>query len=649
MNRTPHLVTAAAFAAAGVLSIGTAILAAITIENRSVDAVEQALEQEGLGWAEVSADGLQLFLDGTAPDEASAFRALSRASAIVDADRIVNHLEIAVADTTTAPRFSLDMLRNGDGIQLIGLVPLTTGRDTVVESISGVTEGVEVMDMVETADYPAPATWQAAMDYGLQALRELPRSKVTVFADRVEIEAVSESAEQRAEFIETLEAARPDGVEVVLDISAPRPVLTPFALRLVRDEDGTRMETCSADTPEAAERIIAAAQAAGVEGEIDCTVGLGVPTPRWAAAVEQAIGTLAQLETGTLTFSDADVTLTGSEGMSQDRFDQLVGELDAELPAVFSLTGILPETQSPTSAGLSRFVAQLDPDTGVSLRGRLPQGAVGRSVQAFAVATFGRDRTDMATRAVSDLPEGWSVRTMAGLRALSALHEGQLILEADTLNLSGTTGDPDLASVLARQLADELGPAADFQLDVRYDEALDPIASLPTAEECVAQIQAVQEETKIVFDPGSVEINEAAGEILDRIAEILPNCMHVRMEIGGHTDSQGREEMNLNLSQSRADAVLNGLLARGVLVSNLTAQGYGESQPIASNETEEGRELNRRIEFRLLAAGAEDADGEEAGDGEDAPEASEEYEFEIRPQPRPDSITEAAEAAEEEE
>jgi OOP family OmpA-OmpF porin len=89
------------------------------------------------------------------------------------------------------------------------------------------------------------------------------------------------------------------------------------------------------------------------------------------------------------------------------------------------------------------------------------------------------------------------------------------------------------------------------------------------------------------------------GEILDRIAEILPDCLHVPMEIGGHTDSQGREEMNLGLSQSRADAVLNGLLARGVLVSNLTARGYGETRPIADNDTEEGRERNRRIEFRL--------------------------------------------------
>jgi hypothetical protein len=80
-----------------------------------------------------------------------------------------------------------------------------------------------------------------------------------------------------------------------------------------------------------------------------------------------------------------------------------------------------------------------------------------------------------------------------------------------------------------------------------------PSPPCPRTEECVADIVAVQEDAKIVFEPGSVEITEAAGEILDRIAEILPDCLHVPMEIGGHTDSQGREEMNLGLSQSRAD------------------------------------------------------------------------------------------------
>ena len=81
------------------------------------------------------------------------------------------------------------------------------------------------------------------------------------------------------------------------------------------------------------------------------------------------------------------------------------------------------------------------------------------------------------------------------------------------------------------------------------------------------------------------------------------------MEIGGHTDSQGGEELNLGLSQSRAEAVLDALLARSVPTSALTARGYGESSPIASNESDAGREANRRIEFTLAdgqSAGAED-------------------------------------------
>jgi OOP family OmpA-OmpF porin len=115
----------------------------------------------------------------------------------------------------------------------------------------------------------------------------------------------------------------------------------------------------------------------------------------------------------------------------------------------------------------------------VRLRGRLPEGAVGASVEAFAVSLFGRERTDLATRAVPDLPQGWSVRAMAGLRALSALHEGQMTLEPDSLRIRGRTGDQALRAELTRQLSEELGTGADFQLDIVYDEALDPVASLP--------------------------------------------------------------------------------------------------------------------------------------------------------------------------
>jgi OmpA-OmpF porin, OOP family len=72
------------------------------------------------------------------------------------------------------------------------------------------------------------------------------------------------------------------------------------------------------------------------------------------------------------------------------------------------------------------------------------------------------------------------------------------------------------------------------------------------------------------------------------------------MEIGGHTDSQGSEGMNERLSQARADAVLNAIMARRVLTSNLSAKGYGEASPSPTTQPKAGREANRRIEFRLL-------------------------------------------------
>ncbi|MEM9267805.1 MAG: OmpA family protein, partial [Pseudomonadota bacterium] len=69
---------------------------------------------------------------------------------------------------------------------------------------------------------------------------------------------------------------------------------------------------------------------------------------------------------------------------------------------------------------------------------------------------------------------------------------------------------------------------------------------------------------------------------------------------GGHTDSQGRESSNMALSQSRADAVVDALLTQGLDTVYLRAVGFGETQPIADNETEDGRAQNRRIAFRLL-------------------------------------------------
>jgi len=342
------------------------------------------------------------------------------------------------------------------------------------------------------------------------------------------------------------------------------------------------------------------------------------------------MGALTTLGAGTLTLSDADMTLAAAEGTPQELFDRVTGALDAALPAGFSLHGVPPAPQESTPApqesredeALPRFVATRSPEGDVHLRGHLPDDHARRTVHAYARAVLGRGNTYPAIRTDDDLPDAWSVRVLAGLQALALLNDGRLTVEPGLLIVRGATGSRTAAADVSRLLLENLGEAAHYEIDVTYQEHLDPTANIPTPAQCVERITTVLNARKITFEPGSVEFTEEAADILDQIAGILPDCRHARMEISGHTDSQGRETMNLNLSQARADAVLDGLLARGVLVSNLTAQGYGETQPLDTNDTEEGRARNRRIEFRLLAS--ETASGQGRQDAAGA-EATEEY------------------------
>jgi OOP family OmpA-OmpF porin len=81
---------------------------------------------------------------------------------------------------------------------------------------------------------------------------------------------------------------------------------------------------------------------------------------------------------------------------------------------------------------------------------------------------------------------------------------------------------------------------------------------------------------------------------------ILQRCPDSAVEIGGYTDSGGGTGRNQILSQIRAQAVVDYLVNAGIAADRLTAVGYGETNPIASNDTEEGRAQNRRIEFKIV-------------------------------------------------
>jgi len=120
-----------------------------------------------------------------------------------------------------------------------------------------------------------------------------------------------------------------------------------------------------------------------------------------------------------------------------------------------------------------------------------------------------------------------------------------------------------------------------------------PVAPAPPPDSCG---RIVLRGVNFAFD--SAEIDAASSGVLDVAAEQLNGCPNVAVRVDGYTDSIGTDAYNQGLSERRANAVMGHLVDRGVSASRLTATGYGESNPVASNKTAEGRALNRRVELR---------------------------------------------------
>ncbi|GAB4115570.1 MAG: hypothetical protein OHK0013_49780 [Sandaracinaceae bacterium] len=109
---------------------------------------------------------------------------------------------------------------------------------------------------------------------------------------------------------------------------------------------------------------------------------------------------------------------------------------------------------------------------------------------------------------------------------------------------------------------------------------------------------------QIFFEFNRAVIRPQSFPILDTVAQVLRDFPDITIEVQGHTDSRGNDAFNMRLSQSRADAVRQYLINQGIAAERLTARGYGETVPIESNLTNEGRAMNRRVEFHRTDARA---------------------------------------------
>ena len=125
------------------------------------------------------------------------------------------------------------------------------------------------------------------------------------------------------------------------------------------------------------------------------------------------------------------------------------------------------------------------------------------------------------------------------------------------------------------------------------------IQVIGAAGNCQEQLTEYALANPIRFKAGKPAVADSSMHTLGMIAMIVRTCTTM-VEVAAHTDDEGDEEINLRLSQRRAEVVAKHLVRHGVSPEMVRPVGYGEFQPVAANDTEQGRELNRRVEFRVV-------------------------------------------------
>ncbi|QEC66121.1 OmpA family protein [Panacibacter ginsenosidivorans] len=104
----------------------------------------------------------------------------------------------------------------------------------------------------------------------------------------------------------------------------------------------------------------------------------------------------------------------------------------------------------------------------------------------------------------------------------------------------------------------------------------------------------------VFFDFDKYNLRPESYTELDRVVKLLTENPAIEIELSAHTDSKGSDDYNITLSTNRAKSVTDYIISKGIAASRITSQGYGETRPVATNETDEGRQLNRRVEFKIV-------------------------------------------------
>jgi OOP family OmpA-OmpF porin len=412
----------------------------------------------------------------------------------------------------------------------------------------------------------------------------LDKTRIAVAGRDVTFAAEAFSEDGRRSALASVESV--PGIRLVNDETRLVPEAKPFVWSAERDVVRVTLGG-SAPLPASKGRLLEAARAGlgGTEVADQMNLSRGAP-PRFENAALLLLDQIAKLKDGKVTISDNKVSLAG---MARD-----LGGREAIAAALKNLPEGFSVAANEIKAPPYIFQAYKDPVAStVTLTGYVPDNNVHAAVTAAAGRKFFSEKVVDNLKASIGAPSGFAGAVGPALGALSRLSTGTLVVSDREVKLSGDA----LYDAAGAQIRAGLGKDFPQGWQFKAEISVKPAAAPVDATVCQQLFSDLLAKGKIRFDSGRATIDPDSAGLLDRLIETALRCPTSNIEIAGHTDTDGEDASNQSLSEKRAQAVADYLVKAGLPAGRFTALGYGSTQPVADNDTDEGKAQNRRIEF----------------------------------------------------
>lgn len=483
---------------------------------------------------------------------------------------------------------------NGSELILDGYAPDPGTRSAIEARARQLLPSATIENRLRIAS-GAPEEFPALTDFALAQLPLLSAGKAGLANAALSIEGTALGVAEFGSVTAALGGKLPAGMTIGAQSIEPPVAAGPYGFAAERAGNEIVLTGFAPDEALRA-GIVSMAQAANPGANVidRLAIATGVPDGMdWLAATGEAVRAIGDFTKGRAAISGTVFSVEGetADDAAFSRAQALVtGPLGGGLTMGSSDIG-LPKI-SPYTWSAARSA-----DGSVTLDGFVPAEAVKIANADLAGVKLGAVAIADGQKLGAGAPGGFEAATSVALQAISRLDESIASITGTTLSVTGVALSQSARDDIARTLASDLPEGWTGAADISVKAA--PEAAL-TTDACQQALSGLVNTNTVLFEPGQAVIRADSFGLLDRISYTVRACGSARVEIAGHTDSDGSDETNQALSETRAKAVADYLAAAGVDVARLETVGFGESQPVADNATPEGKAKNRRIELRVV-------------------------------------------------